>query len=268
MRRIIFWGVSLGMFLVCLCVSRPAWSQQTTAAITGTVVDEGGAAINSATVTVTDTDRGTLYTAKTNDGGLFNFARVPIGNYQIKVEAPGFQSADANRSHTGAESDRSSGFQDARGAVTTTAQVTSEAPQLQSETTQVSTLIDSKTVTDIPLATRNYVELTLLAPGSVHPDAPRSTTATTWRTAPGRSSTETASSRTTSSWTEWTTTRRRDNLLAYHAVAGCHPGIQPHHEQCVRRVRQLHGRHRQRIHQVRHQPASTAMPGSSSATTF
>jgi hypothetical protein len=57
------------------------------------------------------------------------------------------------------------------GAVTTTAQVTSEAPQLQSETTQVSTLIDSKTVTDIPLATRNYVELTLLAPGSVHPDA-------------------------------------------------------------------------------------------------
>jgi hypothetical protein len=57
------------------------------------------------------------------------------------------------------------------GAVTTTAQVTSEAPQLQSETTQVSTLIDSKTVTDIPLATRNYVQLTLLAPGSVHPDA-------------------------------------------------------------------------------------------------
>ena len=96
MRRIIFWGVSLGMFLVCLCVSRPAWNQQTTAAITGSVVDEGGATINNATVTVTDTDRGTLYTAKTNEGGLFNFARVPIGNYQIKVEAPGFQSAEQN----------------------------------------------------------------------------------------------------------------------------------------------------------------------------
>jgi hypothetical protein len=46
------------------------------------------------------------------------------------------------------------------GQVTTTAQVTAEAPQLQSETTQVSTLIDSRTVTDIPLATRNYVQLT------------------------------------------------------------------------------------------------------------
>ena len=49
-------------------------------------------------------------------------------------------------------------------------QVTSEAPQLQSDTTQVSTLIDANTITGIPLATRNYVELTLLAPGSVTPD--------------------------------------------------------------------------------------------------
>ena len=57
------------------------------------------------------------------------------------------------------------------GAVTNTVQVTSEAPQLQADTTQVSTLIDSKTITGIPLATRNYVELTLLAPGSITPNA-------------------------------------------------------------------------------------------------
>ena len=56
------------------------------------------------------------------------------------------------------------------GAVTNTVQVSSEAPQLQADTTQVSTLIDSKTITGIPLATRNYVELTLLAPGSITAD--------------------------------------------------------------------------------------------------
>src|SRR6201996_4340094 len=171
MRRIIFWGVSLGMFLVCLCVSRPAWNQQTTAAITGSVVDEGGATINNATVTVTDTDRGTLYTAKTNEGGLFNFARVPIGNYQIKVEAPGFQSAEQNGVTLVLNQTARLDFKLHVGQVTTTAQVTAEAPQLQSETTQVSTLIDANTVSSIPLATRNYVELTLLAPGAIHPDA-------------------------------------------------------------------------------------------------
>jgi hypothetical protein len=56
------------------------------------------------------------------------------------------------------------------GAVTNTVQVSSEAPQLQADTTQVSTLIDANTIVGIPLATRNYVELTLLVPGSVTPD--------------------------------------------------------------------------------------------------
>jgi hypothetical protein len=171
MKRIIFWGITVGVFLGCLCISRPAWSQQTTASITGTVVDEGGAVINNATVTVTDVDRGTTYTATTNDGGLFNFVRVPIGNYQVKAEATGFQSAIQNGLTLVLNQTARIDFKMHVGTVTTTAQVTSEAPQLQSESTQVSTLIDSKTVTDIPLATRNYVQLTLLAPGSVHPDA-------------------------------------------------------------------------------------------------
>lgn len=171
MKRIILLGVTLGMFLVCLCVGRPVWGQQTTAAITGTVVDEGGAAINGATITVTDTDRGTIYTAKSNDSGTYNFVRVPIGNYQVKAEAPGFQSAVQSGLVLVLNQTARVEFKMHVGAVTTTAQVTSEAPQLQSETTQVSTLIDSRTVTDIPLATRNYVELTLLAPGAIHPDA-------------------------------------------------------------------------------------------------
>jgi hypothetical protein len=158
------------MFLVCLCVSRPAWSQQTTAAITGTVVDAGGAAVNGATITATDTDRGTSYTATTNDNGIFNLPRVPIGNYEVKAEATGFQSSIQKGLTLVLNQTARLDFKLSVGAVTTTAQVTAEAPMLQSETTQVSTLIDSKTVTDIPLATRNYVELTLLAPGSIHPN--------------------------------------------------------------------------------------------------
>jgi hypothetical protein len=171
MRRIILLGISLGMFLVCLCVSHNAWSQQTTAAITGTVVDEGGAAINGATVTVTDTDRGTTYTATTNDGGIYNFVRVPIGNYQVKADASGFQSAVQSGLTLVLNQTARIDFKMHVGTVTTTAQVTSEAPQLQTETTQVSTLINANTVSTIPLATRNYVQLTLLAPGSIHPDA-------------------------------------------------------------------------------------------------
>ena len=56
------------------------------------------------------------------------------------------------------------------GAVSQTVEVTGAAPILKTESTQVDTIIDSRTNDALPLATRNYVELTLLSPGAIHPD--------------------------------------------------------------------------------------------------
>ncbi|WP_251106734.1 TonB-dependent receptor [Alloacidobacterium dinghuense] len=170
MRRVVFWGFTLMMLLGCLGIHQLAWGQQITAAITGTVSDAAGAVISGATVTVTDMDRGTVYVTKTNDSGIFNFVQVPIGTYEVKVEASGFETTIQSHITLVLNQTARLQFKMNVGAVTNTVQVTSEAPQLQSDTTQVSTLINSRAVTDIPLATRNYVELTLLAPGSVHPD--------------------------------------------------------------------------------------------------
>ncbi|HYK35160.1 TonB-dependent receptor [Alloacidobacterium sp.] len=170
MRRVVLWCFALGMLLGYSGIHQYAWGQQITAAITGTVVDAAGAVLSGATVTATDADRGTVYVTKTNDSGIFNFTQVPIGTYDVKIEASGFETTV--RSHVTLVLNQTArlDFKMQVGAVTNTVQVTSEAPQLQSDTTQVSTLINSRAVTDIPLATRNYVELTLLAPGSIHPD--------------------------------------------------------------------------------------------------
>src|SRR5581483_5433406 len=170
MRRIPLLGLAIAIALGCLVVHESALCQQITAAITGNVVDASGAALTGATVTVTDTDRGTVYVTKTNDSGIFNFTQVPIGTYDVKVEASGFQTAVQSHITLVLNQTARLNFQMSVGAVTNTVQVTSEAPVLQSDTTQVSTLINSRAVTNIPLATRNYVELTLLSPGSVHPD--------------------------------------------------------------------------------------------------
>jgi hypothetical protein len=158
------------MFLACLCTCLSAYGQQITAAITGTVTDAAGAMINGASVTVTDTEHGNIYSMKTTDGGIFNFPHVPIGTYQVKVEAAGFETAVESNITLVLNQTARLAFKMNVGAVTNTVQVTSEAPQLQSDTTQVSTLINARAVTNIPLATRNYVELTLLSPGSVNPD--------------------------------------------------------------------------------------------------
>src|SRR6202034_3995406 len=56
------------------------------------------------------------------------------------------------------------------GQVSEIVEVTGAAPVLKTEATQVDTIIDAATNDALPLATRNYVELTLLSPGAVHPD--------------------------------------------------------------------------------------------------
>ncbi len=170
MGRITLWGFALGMFLLCVCSGSPGWAQQITGAITGSVVDEAGAAINGATITVTDLEHGTTYTTKTANGGIYIFPRIPIGNYQVQAEAQGFQTAVESHLTLVLNQTARIDFKMKVGAVTQTVIATTELPELQSDTTQVSTLINSRTVTNIPLATRNYVELTLLSPGSINPD--------------------------------------------------------------------------------------------------
>src|SRR5215467_11803238 len=78
-----------GLFLLAflLFLGLPALSQEVTGTITGRVTDPSGAAINGASVVARDLNRGTTYQATTNDGGLFNIQRLPVGSYEIKVEA-------------------------------------------------------------------------------------------------------------------------------------------------------------------------------------
>src|SRR5271155_5835314 len=70
-----------------------AWSQEVTAAIVGTVSDPSGAPIKGATVTARDVERGTAWTAVTNDSGDFIILRLPIGTYRAEATAPGFEKA-------------------------------------------------------------------------------------------------------------------------------------------------------------------------------
>jgi Carboxypeptidase regulatory-like domain len=170
MKRISLWGFALVMVLATFAVCQPVQGQQITASITGTVEDSAGAALNDATVTARDTERGTSSTTKSTQGGVYNFSDLPIGTYEVKAEAAGFDTAVQPPLTLVLNQRARIDFKMRVGAVSNTVQVSSEAPQLQADTTQVSTLINANTITSIPLATRNYVELTLLAPGSITPD--------------------------------------------------------------------------------------------------
>src|SRR5712691_702370 len=163
-------GFALLLVIGVLGVLEPAWSQEVTAGIVGTVVDPSGAPIKDATVTATDTERGTVRTVQTNDAGSYNITRVPVGTYDVKVAAPGFQTAVHSPLTLVLNQTARIDVTMKVGQVTQTVEVTSAAPILKTETAQVDTIIDATTNERLPLATRNYVQLTLLAPGSVTPN--------------------------------------------------------------------------------------------------
>src|SRR6266478_4944548 len=166
---------SLGLGLVfmalvaLLCTASPAWGQDVTATITGTVSDPSGEPIVGASVIAKETDRGTIWTAQTNEAGLYNLVRIPIGTYELKAEMKGFKTVVHPSFTLDLNQTARVDFKMAVGQVTDTIEVTSEAPLLQADSAAVSTIIDAATNEALPLATRNYVQLTLLSPGAVTP---------------------------------------------------------------------------------------------------
>src|SRR5580693_4125978 len=123
----------------------PAWGQEVTASITGSVTDPSGAPVVGASVLAHDVERGTSYPTRTNDVGVFNLQRLPVGNYEIKVEAAGFQTAEQPAVTLVLDQVARFAFQLMVKGANQVIEVVDEAPVLQTDSTQLGTLIDAKT---------------------------------------------------------------------------------------------------------------------------
>ena len=170
-KRGILSAAALGAVLLVFSVfSQSAWSQTVTAAIVGTITDPAGAAVSGATITATSVERGTTYTAVTNDSGLYRIPSVPAGNYTLTVDKAGFTTAVHEAFVLTVNQVARIDVALKLGKQSETIKVSGMAPMLATQTTQVDTVINAATNDEMPLAARNYVQLTLLAPGSVSTD--------------------------------------------------------------------------------------------------
>jgi Carboxypeptidase regulatory-like domain len=171
MRRKLCLGLGVALALAVLFAGASAtFGQDVTATITGTVTDSTGAAVAGATITAKSVERGTSFSSVTNEVGLYRITQLPIGDYELRVEKVGFQAALRPAFNVSLNQIARVDVELKVGQMTDTIEVTAGAPILKTEATQIDTIINSATNEALPLATRNYVELTLLAPGSVHPD--------------------------------------------------------------------------------------------------
>lgn len=163
-------GLALLLLVGVAAITPLARGQEVSAGITGTVADPSGAPIRGAEVVATDVDRGTVWKVGTNDVGVYNLTRVPVGTYTLKVSAPGFESTVYPPFTLVLNQIARVDVQMKMGQVTETVEVAGGAPILQTQSTEVSSLIDANTAVSLPLAARNYLQLTLLVPGATNPN--------------------------------------------------------------------------------------------------
>ena len=156
-------ALSIGSMLVL--------GQEVTATINGAVTDPSGRGVPGATVTATDLERNVKTTTTTNSAGAYSFPLLPVSRYSIRVEAKGFQAAVKPEVLLVLNQVARVDMQLQVGNVSQTVEVTSAPPILETESTHVETLIDSHAIVSMPLSTRNYGQLALIAPGAVTTNA-------------------------------------------------------------------------------------------------
>src|ERR1051326_5477177 len=142
---------------------------QTTASIQGTVANQSGAAIAGAKVTVKNQTQGIERTTQTNGTGAYEVPALPPGVYSVQVQMNGFETQLAKNLVLEVAKDSVQNFSLKVATSSEVVTVEASAPLVETTTVTVGQTINQRTVQDIPLNGRHFVDLALLIPGSVTP---------------------------------------------------------------------------------------------------
>ncbi len=164
-----FLFASGGLLLLVLMLGVATVKPQTSSSLAelrGQVTDSTGAVIPNATVTLTDTQRGTVRTAVTNADGEYIFLAIPPTEYDLKIEAAGGNFTVATTRLTLTVGQQANvPVQLTAGGVAANVDINSGDELVDTERTQQSTVITPREILTLPLSRRNYLDLALLTPG-------------------------------------------------------------------------------------------------------
>src|SRR5271170_1386046 len=157
--------------VVCVIVSLSflaptfLFAQGASGRILGRVADPTGAVLSGAKITLLNEATGISRTANTNDSGDYSLVEVAPGTYTVEFELTGFKKnvqknviVDVNQVVTLNSTLQIGGSQE-------TVEVTSEAPQVDTTSTQLGAVINDRSVNELPLNTRDTYQFLQLQPG-------------------------------------------------------------------------------------------------------
>jgi hypothetical protein len=161
--------IAIFLMLVAALLATSTALGQSTATVQGTVTDAKGAVLPNATVIVRNRSTSTERTTQTDSDGNYQVAALPVGVYTIEVRVQGFKTQVADQVTLEVARTAVQNFQMEIGAISEQVLVSSDVPVIETATTSVGTVINQRTVQEIPLNGRHFVDLGLLIPGSVTP---------------------------------------------------------------------------------------------------
>ncbi len=160
---------ALAVFVVYTVASLQfASAQAVYGSIFGTVIDNTGAVIPNATVTITDVSKGTSVSTQSNATGDYRVDHLIPDTYTVTVNAPNFQNSAVPNVIVYADTAPKVDVQLQVGSTTTTVQVTNAPPVLQTDRADVSTVLNPRAVEDLPNLERNFTSFELLTPGTTY----------------------------------------------------------------------------------------------------
>ncbi len=157
-------GVSAFFFLLCIAITSSGRAQQTLGALNGEVADASGAVLSDVTVTIVEDQTALTRKTQTNNSGSYLFPNLPIGNYTLTFEHPGFET-QKNPSIL-VQANRTATINVQLKVGQTTESVTVEAsPLMNAVDTTNGYVLDKAQIDTIPLPTGSFTGLAILSAG-------------------------------------------------------------------------------------------------------
>jgi hypothetical protein len=158
-------GICVRLLMGVLIVCAQALQGQVRGELKGKVTDTSGAAIAGAKVTLEGAGTGVLIETQTASDGDFDFTQLNPGAYNLTVERSTFASIVHNGVSVNVGQTTTVDFELKPGTANDRVTINADAPLLQESTSNIATTIRGNTVRALPLNSRNFVQLSTLAPG-------------------------------------------------------------------------------------------------------
>lgn len=154
------------VFLLLVAFALPMAAQTPSGEISGVISDSNGSVVAGVRITLTNSATNAVREVQSNDSGLYAIPALPPGIYTLKVEKAGFRAVERRNIEVLVGSANRIDVTLEVGEMTNTVEITGGAPVLQSENASIGTVIENRSIVELPLNGRNYLQLTSLIPGA------------------------------------------------------------------------------------------------------